>query len=273
MVSPHKMRRVLGACACLTVYFWFHAAPLFAADDELGDMFSDVPSEEGDTEDEEEVEEFQSDSMDLLVERKHVKFPGWGPYIRNIRIMCEGMAKDGRNLLIKSTLDPRIAHDPSCAACYPLFKLFAHGCQQKKEKKTRKAKATEVPESQSTEVVGEAPAAPSAVTPPPLVRQREPSILVQVSMSEFLGQLLSDEKRLEEGKKAIKKIDKYLLEAEKKFTVGERDYLSWFHASFADFFDQIEHEDGGDGAGDVKNEAVHVGKDDPNTVNELFDYE
>ncbi len=273
MISVAKIRRFGWLCSCVAALAFWRALPAQAQNDELGDMFNDVPPEQSESQEEEAVEEFHSDAMDLLVEKKRVKFPGWGPYTRSIRDLCQGLQTDGRNMALKNLIDPKISHDASCPACYPLYKLISHSCKEKREKKRKQPKKKGGSEDGEETAAVEGTPTPLP-TPAPPVRQREPNILVQVSLRDFLSQLLDDKKRVEEGKVAVKKIDKLLGDAEKNFSAGERDYFSALREVFGEFLEQNgRREQIENGFSGESRETLHVTSEDPNAVNELFDYE
>lgn len=256
---------------------------------ELEEMLSDVPAYEVtpfepkevvevDQKEEEdpEIEALENDVIDLLVKKERRKFPGWGPYIKKVKDICQGFEIDGRNLTLKKIVDPYLLRDENCPACYSLLKLISVSCQGKKEKKKAKVKEpapTPTPsEPTPAEQTPVASPTPEPTPTPKFYLQREPTAVADMNLKLFLNQLLSDGRRLKEGRLAILKFVRAYDGAKDNLTPGERDYFSWMRDVLDEFLTLSEEaDDSMDSFLAIgSKEEIHVSAGDEENVDELF---
>lgn len=268
-------------------------------EEELDQMMSDVPAYEvtpfepkeiveveQEKEEDPEIEALENDVVDLLVKRERRKFPGWGPYIKKVKDICQGMELDGRNLVLKNMVDPFLLRDQNCPACYPFFKLISQSCQGKKEKKIKKAKEsptltptpTVVPEGDAaapvTVVATPVPPTPIPTLTPRYPVQREPTAVADMNLKLFLNQLLGDSRRLKEGRLAIQKFTRVYDDAKGQLTPGEQDYFSWMRDVLDEFLTlsvDVDEDSDGTFLAIGSKEEIHVSAGNEENVDELFE--
>lgn len=105
--------------------------------------------------------------------RKPLKFRGLSRYVKDFRVLCDQIARDGRREEIYEMLRARDVRDSECPACKALFNTMSRGC---KPGRTR---------SRSVSKQGEEPTEK-------IVRQREPRLSV-VTLAVDIFTALRDE--------------------------------------------------------------------------------
>ena len=247
------------------------------ADDELTDLFAEIPlegSEKGDShQQDEDVTALERDPTALLVDDRKRKFAGWGPYLPAIKELCRSLLVDGRALDLKDIVDQDLERNVHCPACYPLFKVISLGCQPKKEKPKRGKKNLDK-EPKEASVESALPAVASAAPAPLIKKQREPSLTTRTVMDSFLEKLLEDIKRREEGSIAIRRLATLIEKNEEDVTPGKKEYFSYLTEMmnrFSGEFTREEEDRESSISHDLERSGIHIGKATEESVDELFE--
>lgn len=205
--------------------FFLNPAQASDSDSELAGFFSEIPAAPPS----EDLKKGVINSLEPAIESispiiKKKKFAGWGPYTKNIKLVCAALARDGRAVEFVGMAEKQIVENPICLACNPLYKILAKTCRPAKIKKSKVEKKNKEENTELAEVSAEPTSMP---TPEPTILQREPSVELQVAIQLLLNRLEEDPKRVTAGQEAVYSLAKVLLAPNKESSLlGKSDYFA-----------------------------------------------
>lgn len=155
---------------------------------------------------------------------------GFSGYSRNFKMVCDGLARDGRREVFGVHLEYAIAELEDCSACKSLLRSLAGACKVKPKKEELPATPTPDPEAEEDDAEEAEAETTKESTPTPVAAskkifaQREPSVALIDAVSQLGIALAADPKRAPVGRSTMEMLTSIMRDPE-DLQPGEAEYL------------------------------------------------